>query len=135
MMIQKFLPSGSKKSAMHYEVFRNKHSSTEDFELISKMYARVMAEDKVLCNNAQKNINTGVYVTGQLHPKHEKAPIFIQGLIREAVTEHYKKEKEAGREIWPARQQLPDNATVSMEDVEICEGLACASQNQEVLAW
>jgi hypothetical protein len=135
MMIQKFLPDGAKKSSMHYEVYRNKHSSQEDFDVISKTYAKVMGEDKVLCNNAQKNINTGVYVTGQLHPKHEKAPIFIQGLIREAVNEHFKRERMEGREIWPARQQLPANATVTMEDVEICQGIACGVQNEELLAW
>ncbi|KAI7784972.1 naphthalenedioxygenase subunit alpha [Diaporthe eres] len=135
MMIQKFLPDGAKKSSMHYEVFRNKHSSQEDFDVISKTYAKVMSEDKVLCHNAQKNINSGVYVTGQLHPKHEKAPIFIQGLIREAVSEHFKRERMEGREIWPARQQLPENATVAMEDVEMCQGIACGVQNEELLAW
>lgn len=135
MMIQKFLPAGAKKSSMHYEVYRNKHSSQEDFDVISKTYAKVMGEDKVLCNNAQKNINTGVYVTGQLHPKHEKAPIFIQGLIREAVNEHFKRERMEGREIWPAQQQLPENATTTMADVEICQGISCGVQNEELLAW
>lgn len=120
---------------MHYEVYRNKHSSQEDFDMISKTYAKVMSEDKVLCNNAQKNINTGVYVTGQLHPKHEKAAIFIQGLVRETVTEHLKRERAEGQEIWPARQRLPGNATTAMEDVEICQGIACGPQNEQVLAW
>ncbi|KAH6648042.1 Rieske [2Fe-2S] iron-sulfur domain-containing protein [Truncatella angustata] len=135
MMIQKFFPFGPKRSLMHYEVYRNKHSSEEDFKLISSTYARVMAEDKVLCANAQKNINAGVFVNGQLHPKYEKAPIFFQSTCRNVIAEHYKREKEEGREIWAARQQLPENATVSQEDIDICQGLTCGSQKDTGLAW
>lgn len=134
-MIQKFLPSGPKKSSMHYEVYRNKHSSDEDFKLISNMYARVMSEDKVLCANAQKNLDTGVFINGQLHPKYEKAPLFFQNTVREVVTEHYRHEKAEGCEIWPAKQKLPDNATVSHEDDEICQSLTCAGQNHKGLIW
>ena len=59
LMIQKFLPDTATKSTLHYEVYRNKTSSDADFKLISEMYARVMAEDKVLCERAQKNLNAG----------------------------------------------------------------------------
>jgi hypothetical protein len=129
MMIQKFLPSGPAKSTMHYEIYRNTKSSDEDFQIISSTYARVMAEDKVLCINAQKNLDAGVYVSGQLHPKFEKAPLFIQNTVREVIREHYKKEKEAGVQIWPAKQVLPetDEAGTSREDSEICRDLDCAS--------
>jgi hypothetical protein len=50
-MVQKFLPSSANSSKMAYEVYRNRNSSDADFKLISEMYARVMGEDKVLCNN------------------------------------------------------------------------------------
>ena len=119
---------------MHYEIYRNKHSGEEDFKLISEMYARVMAEDKVLCDNAQKNLNAGVFVNGQLHPKYEKAPLFFQAVNREVVVEHYKREKAEGREIWPARQKLPDSAVVSQEDIEICQGLGCGA-HKEAVDW
>jgi hypothetical protein len=72
MMIQKFMPSGPGKSHMHYEVYRNKHSSDEDFHAIADTYARVMAEDKDLCIGAQKNLETGVFTNGELHPRWEK---------------------------------------------------------------
>ncbi len=72
MMIQKFLPEAPTKSTLHYEVYRNKNSSDEDFKLISEMYARVMAEDKVLCDRAQKNLNAGMWF-----PKSS----FLQGSI------------------------------------------------------
>lgn len=152
MMIQKFLPSGPSKCTMHYEVFKNKNSSQEDFKTIADTYARVMSEDKVLCDRAQKNLNAGVFVNGELHPRWEKGkfigssqmlrapanlfkgPLFFQSTCREVVTEHFNKEKAAGQEIWPARQQVPADAGTTNEDLEICKGLACASQ-KEVLAW
>ncbi|KAF2156369.1 putative Rieske 2Fe-2S family protein [Myriangium duriaei CBS 260.36] len=134
MMVQKFFPNGPNSSSMHYEIFRNKNSSDEDFQLIAQMYKRVMEEDKVLCNNAQKNLNAGVFVSGEMHPRMEKAPLFFQKTARDVVYEHHKREKEAGKEIWPAKQGLTYNSAISQEDVDFCEGLSC-STNKAQLAW
>ena len=133
MMIQKFLPDGPNQSSMHYEVYQNKHSSDKDFNTIADTYARVMSEDKLLCGRAQKNLNTGVFICGQLHPKAEKGPLFFQSTVRKVITEHYNREKAAGHEIWPAKQQLPDDA-ISQEDMEICNGLTCGGE-KEGLVW
>lgn len=133
-MIQKFLPSGPKTSQMAYEIYRNRNSSDAEFKLISEMYARVMGEDKVLCNNAQKNLERGVFTNGELHPKYEKAPLFFQSTVREVITEHFEREKAAGEQIWPAKPKVSCNADVSEKDEEICASLACGAQ-KEVLAW
>ena len=133
-MIQKFLPKGPKTSSMDYEIYRNRNSSEADFKLISDMYARVMGEDKVLCNNAQKNLDRGVFTNGQLHPTYEKAPLFFQSTVREVITEHFNREKDEGQQVWPARPKLPSDAKISEQDEEICSGLACGAQ-KEVLAW
>ncbi|KAE8350334.1 Rieske [2Fe-2S] iron-sulfur domain-containing protein [Aspergillus coremiiformis] len=134
IMVQKFLPKGPNKSSMAYEIYRNRNSSDEDFKLISEMYARVMAEDKVLCDNAQKNLDRGVFVNGELHPKFEKAPLFFQSTVRDVITDHFNQEAAEGREIWPAKQQLPGNAQVSEKDEDICASLACGLK-KEGLAW
>jgi hypothetical protein len=131
-MVQKFLPSGPLKSTMNYEIYRNKHSSEEDFHLISSMYARVMAEDKVLCDQAQKNLNVGVFVNGQLHPKYEKAPLFFQQTVREVVGAHWRREQAEGKQIWPARRDAEDG--VSWEDIEMCESISCG-EKKEALIW
>tara|TARA_R110002003_G_scaffold40_11_gene2727 strand:+ start:4860 stop:5225 length:366 start_codon:yes stop_codon:yes gene_type:complete len=121
---------------MSYEIYRNRHSSDADFHLIADMYERVMREDKVLCDAAQKNLDRGVFVNGQLHPKYEKAPLFFQNTVREVVSEHWERERREGREIWPARQTMRENVGVSEEDERICAGIECASGAQkEVLAW
>lgn len=134
MMIQKFLPTSPTKSTMHYEIFRNKNSSDSDFKLISEMYARVMSEDKVLCTRAQENLNAGVFVNGEMHPRCEKGPLYFQSTVREMITSHYQEEKSLGMEIWPARQKLPESAQVSKEDIEMCDSLDCGTQ-REVLVW
>jgi hypothetical protein len=132
MFMQKFMPSSASKTTMYYEVFRNKHSSEEDFQTINQMYKRIMTEDKGLCTLAQKNIGTGVFVNGELHPHLEKGPLYFQKVCRDIVTEWHKREKAAKQEIWPARQ-APD-ASGSKEDEDFCNGLSCSTTN-EALAW
>ena len=118
---------------MHYEIYRHRHASDEAFKIISEMYARVMAEDKVLCERSQRNINAGVFVAGQMHPRCEKGPLYMQQAVREAIYEHFEKEKEAGEEIWPARQRIPGGEETSRMDMEICKGLR-ANQGEK-LDW
>jgi hypothetical protein len=113
---------------MRYEVYRNKNSSDEDFELINQMYKRIMSEDKYLCVNAQKNLNSGVFVNGELHPRMEKGPLYFQQIVRELILEHRKKEQEAGQEIWPTRQILPTTASTSEEDMTFCNKLDSEAQ-------
>ncbi|KAF2819323.1 putative Rieske 2Fe-2S family protein [Ophiobolus disseminans] len=137
IMIQKFMPITPNTSKMSYEIYKNKNSTDEDFHLIADMYERVMREDKVLCDAAQKNLDRGVFVNGQLHPKYEKAPLFFQNTVRQVITEHYEKEKKAGKEIWPAKQTMKENAKTSDDDEAICAGIECGTggQQKEVLAW
>jgi hypothetical protein len=136
--MQKFMPKSPTESVMYYEVWRNKHSKEEDFLLISDTYKRVMGEDKVLCERAQKNIEAGIFVNGELHPHMEKGPLFFQKRCREIVMEHGMKEKKAGQKIWPAKQQLEPTGTsaISKEMEDFCEGLACGNDNEKSdLAW
>lgn len=115
---------------MKYEVYRNKNSSDEDFTVINEMYKRIMSEDKSLCANTQKNLNAGVFVNGEMHPEMEKGPLFFQKTVREVVTEHYKKERQANREIWPAQQVIPKSASVSQNDINFCSEVNCCRSNK-----
>ncbi|KAF4122454.1 Rieske 2Fe-2S [Geosmithia morbida] len=130
---------GPQLSIMKYEVFRNKNSSDEDFNIISDMYKRIMSEDKYLCSNAQKNLDIGVFVNGEMHPTMEQGPLYFQKLVREIVTEHHQRETKADCEIWPSRQTLPNaaNSAVSEKDVNFCSRVDCCSKtpNKEALAF
>ncbi|KAK1148854.1 hypothetical protein N8T08_008739 [Aspergillus melleus] len=126
--MQRFVPSSPTTCEMRYEVYRNKSSSDEDFDRINQIYKRVMSEDKYLCIEAQKNINTGVFINGELHPRLEKGPLFFQAAVREIVQAHHKREELVGQEIWPARQTLPGKAQVSREDEDFAAKVARTSQ-------
>ncbi|KAJ4332217.1 hypothetical protein N0V95_009714 [Ascochyta clinopodiicola] len=134
LMVQKFMPHSPLTSTSHYEIFKCRDSTEEEFHLIADMYERVMREDKVLCNNAQANLNRGVFRAGLLHPKYEKAPIFFQQNCREVVTEHWRKEQEEGKEIHPARQPGLSFDAPRAVDVGVANGIHQGEQ-KEVLVW
>lgn len=108
----------------------------EEFKAVDEIYKRVMSEDKALCNAAQQNLQAGVFVNGALHPRLEQGPLHFQSQVRDTVTEHYKKEQAAAKEIHPARQEMPNSkpGEVSKEDIAFCSGLSC-STTSSILAW
>lgn len=57
---------------MEYEVYRHQSASDEDFNEIDGTFKTVMGEDKVLCEGAQSNLDTGIFMSGQLHPQAEQ---------------------------------------------------------------
>lgn len=57
---------------MEYEVYRNTNATDAAFDHTNDLFKVVMREDKELCNAAQKNLETGVFMSGQLHPVAEK---------------------------------------------------------------
>lgn len=116
---------------MRYEVYRHKGSSDEDFEHVNQMFKRIMAEDKELCTRSQENLNNGVFVNGELHPKLEKGPLYFQGMVRDLVTEFHKREERTGQQIWPSRQALPAAATTSQEDMDFCTNLTTQKQGAD----
>ena len=121
---------------MQYEVYRNMTSPLTDFQNIDAIYKRVMKEDKLLCDLTQKNLASGIFVNGEMHPKMEKGPLYFQQRCRELVQEHWRKEVAGGRgEIWPARQRVEGNKMATGKDLEFCAGLACGSEGRAQLAW
>ncbi|KAI1333262.1 hypothetical protein F5Y16DRAFT_407173 [Xylariaceae sp. FL0255] len=132
---QRFIPKGPNTSIMSYEVYRNKDSSEEEFQVINNIYKRIMSEDKVLCLNAHKNIKAGVFINGELHPRLESGPLYFQNLVRELVTSHREQEEKANQEIWPARQTVKGDAAVSQKDMDFCSSVDCFALKKEGLAW
>jgi hypothetical protein len=118
---------------MEYEVYRHQEASDEDFEYIDSFFKRVLDEDKHLCNAAQKNLNAGVFVNGQLHPHLESAPLFFQNTVRTLLKTHRDEERKERKEIWPARQHSAGRVTA--EDIAFCSGLACSGEGSGELEW
>jgi hypothetical protein len=118
---------------MEYEVYRHVDATDDEFNYIDRFFKQVLSEDKDLCNAAQKNLNAGIFVNGQLHPELESAPIFFQSTVKRLLTEHRKDEKVSGHDIWPARQQMA--GTNAEEEDEFCSGLACNSTTLAAADW
>lgn len=118
---------------MEYEVYRHNDATDESFEIIDSMFKRILGEDKVLCNETQRNLSAGVFVNGELHPRKERGPLFFQSRVRDILQEHRKREEAASAEIWPARQVLPraKSAVMSEEDVMFCNKLDC----EKAVSW
>jgi hypothetical protein len=119
---------------MEYEVYRHVDAADEDFEHIDSFFKRVLAEDKHLCNAAQRNLNAGVFINGELHPHLESAPLYFQNVVRRLVTDHRKSEEAKGEEIWPARRSLPVSK-ITEDDEAFCAGLACDSVKSAETEW
>ncbi|KAJ6172868.1 hypothetical protein N7485_005680 [Penicillium canescens] len=128
--LMRCVPTSAGTCSMEYEVYRHKHASDKDFEYIDAFFKRVLDEDKHLCNAAQKNLNAGVFVNGQLHPELESAPLFFQNTVRRLLGAHREEEKRQRKEIWPAQQHSAGSATA--EDIEFCSGLACRFDGDKV---
>jgi hypothetical protein len=70
--IMRCIPISASQTKMEYEVYRANSASDEDFNEISDCFKQILKEDKDLCNAAQKNLNSGIFVNGELHPRVEK---------------------------------------------------------------
>ncbi|EGX91794.1 iron-sulfur cluster-binding protein, rieske family domain protein [Cordyceps militaris CM01] len=134
--IQRCVPISATQTHMEYEVYRNAESSAAAFTEISDFFKDIMREDKELCNGAQKNLNAGIFLNGELHPRAEKGPLFFQMLTRNLVNRHYEEEQAAGAQIWPAvpRHRVSD---MIQNDVDLCGKLECAANSlgSGELAW
>lgn len=128
------VPTSSTTVSLEYEVYRHIGSSDHDFEYIDSFFKRVLGEDKYLCDATQRNLNAGVFVSGEFHPELESAPLFFQGLVRRLVTEHRKEESVEGREVWPSRRPTSKSAGVD-NDTAFCSGLACDTPVKAACEW
>lgn len=65
------LPLTATTSKIEFEVYRHKDATDEQFEKMKSFYSTIMEEDKHLCDASQRNLNSGVYINGELHPDKE----------------------------------------------------------------
>lgn len=132
-MLQRFLPQSAHRTKMHYQIFRHKDAKPELFNLVNDLYKQVMSEDKTMVCGVQQNLERGLFVNGQLHPRVESAALHTQAKAREAVFEHRKMEEETGAAIWPAVRKVEGDEATKMDE-EFCARLSCGLQEQQ-LAW
>ena len=121
---------------MEYEVYRHDEASDKDFNDIWDCFKQILKEDKDLCNAAQQNLNSNIFLNGELHPRVEKGPLFFQEVTRKLVVSHREQEEKAGKHNWPA---TPQHKTThqSQKEIDFCESLedgTCSAEAPE-LDW
>jgi phenylpropionate dioxygenase-like ring-hydroxylating dioxygenase large terminal subunit len=137
--IQRMIPTSATTTRIENEIYRHKNSSDMEFEAINAFYKQVLAEDKDLCEGAQRNMDIGVFTNGELHPEKERGPIYFQSTVRDEVMKHREKElKNGGTEIWPATPKVSGEMETNKlsEEEAFCSELekaACAGKAE--LAW
>ncbi|KPM41055.1 hypothetical protein AK830_g5506 [Neonectria ditissima] len=137
--IQRMIPMSAQKTKIENEIYRHNIATDEEFAAINAFYKQVLEEDKHLCNEAQKNLNAGVFVNGELHPEKEKGPVHFQNAVREEVMNHRKMEmQQGGQEIWPATPKIVGEmktGKLSEEEMFCSELEASSCRAKEELAW
>lgn len=73
------LPLTATASKIEFEVYRHRNATDEQFEKMKSFYSTIMEEDRHLCNASQRNLNSGVYFNGELHPDKEKVGSVLKG--------------------------------------------------------
>ncbi|KAJ5337579.1 hypothetical protein N7452_004307 [Penicillium brevicompactum] len=121
--MQRLVPTGPTTSAVRYEVYRNKDSSDEDFEIVNQAYKLIASEDEALYTETQKGLGTRVSGDGELQPRNADSPRYFQTIIRDLIEEHQAIEEQSQGEVWPAQQRLPKEASISKEDMDFCSKL------------
>ena len=100
------------------------------------MYKRVLSEENPLFDLTQQNLNRQVFTNGELHPELEKGALYVQQIIRDEVTQHWRQEQTLRREVWPAAPPPRADNSESDSDIDFCSGLACApTQTSQQLVW
>ncbi|KAJ5966841.1 hypothetical protein N7501_003089 [Penicillium viridicatum] len=134
--IMRCVPISPSQTHMEYEIYRHGDATDEDFNKIDQIFKQVLKEDKDLCNAAQKNLNAGVYVHGNLHPQHEKGPLFFQKTVKDLVMSHHESEEKQGREIWAATP-VPVMTNELSEEMDFCRKIDCLAKNENngLFSW
>jgi phenylpropionate dioxygenase-like ring-hydroxylating dioxygenase large terminal subunit len=145
MHLMRSIPLGPGKTRQEYDVYKlNTPTATDEkHEMMVKFYQKVVEEDFALCEGVQRNLESGAFERGPLHPFHEEGVKAFQGFVVDALREQVEREKERGGEIWDAvpRQGWggvgEDERREDVEDIlRYCGGKAkCDGTSMEDLEW
>jgi choline monooxygenase len=87
MTVERFLPLAPRRTRVVYDYFFRDLSPAARAanEEIVRLSLEVLEEDRTICEAVQRNLDSGVYDTGRLSPRHENGVAYLQFLVREAV--------------------------------------------------
>ena len=129
------VPITPTRTILQYDIYKKKGIDQAEIDDFVEFLQQVEIEDFDLCEATQKNLNTGVYSTGFLHPEKERGVLFYQNMVRDLVVSHLEKKEKAGQQINVAK--IGSASTEGQKLEGICKSLQCTSEaaKSEVLAW
>ncbi|PLN76174.1 phenylpropionate dioxygenase [Aspergillus taichungensis] len=126
--IQRYVPTSATRCIVRHEVYRNPNSSDEDFDQTQTLYQRIMSETQDLCANTQEGLANREVGNADGDPPVESCSPDFQTMCRELVLAHHRREEDAQKEIWPARQRIPATALTSHDDLDFCSRLTTSNE-------
>lgn len=85
MNVERFLPDGPRRTRVVYQYFFRPGVEPASSDESTRMSAQLMDEDRAICEAVQRNLEAGVYDTGELSPRHEAGVAAFQDLVRAAM--------------------------------------------------
>ena len=87
MNVERIVPTGARSTRVLYDYFFLDPGAEATNGEIVRMGNQVLAEDQLICEQVQHNLEAGIYGTGRLSPRHENGVAAFQGWIRESLGE------------------------------------------------
>ena len=85
MNVERFVPAGVSATYVVYDYFfRDLDARAENDEVV-RIGCDIMDEDRGICEAVQRNLESGVYDTGVLSPRHENGVAAFQQWVRESL--------------------------------------------------
>ena len=87
MVVERFVPVGPAETRVLYDYcFADRSdAAVEANAAVERVGVAVLAEDRVICEAVQQNLESGAYVDGILSPRHEAGVFAFQTWVRDAL--------------------------------------------------
>lgn len=128
--IMRVVPTGPTTVTTEYQVYRNPDSPEEAFNRAGEFFEGIELEDYDLMNGVQRNLNSGVYVHGPLHPQREGGVLYFKHLVQTQLKEHWDVERAAGEKIYPAKRNNQLHAAVQEQEQLATDVCACGMKSR-----
>jgi choline monooxygenase len=86
MNVERFVPAGPRRTQVIYDYFFRDLDARAENEAVAQMGCAVLDEDRTICEAVQRNLESGIYDTGRLSPRHENGVRAFQQWVRESLT-------------------------------------------------
>jgi choline monooxygenase len=87
MNIERMIPIGPNRTRLIYNFFFQdvSEAAAPTIQAALDVAAQMTSEDIRICEAVQRNLDSGIYETGRLSPRHENGVWYFQKLVREAL--------------------------------------------------